>query len=50
MRDPTDQYDLPDHRSWQMNAAIDQKVRQSLILDFVGRQAPFVCRFSVRRM
>eukprot|EP00903_Cladosiphon_okamuranus_P016330 g15060.t1 len=23
MRDPTDQYDLPDHFSWQMNVAID---------------------------
>lgn len=24
MRDPTDQYDLPDHRTWQMNMAIDR--------------------------
>ena len=23
MRDPTDQFDLPDHRTWQMNVAID---------------------------
>ncbi|CAM9766511.1 unnamed protein product [Scytosiphon promiscuus] len=23
MRDPTDQYDLPDHLTWQMNMAID---------------------------
>lgn len=25
MRDPTDQYDLPDHLTWQMNVAIDQR-------------------------
>eukprot|EP00752_Nemacystus_decipiens_P012584 g11144.t1 len=25
MRDPTDQYDLPDHLTWQMNVAVDQK-------------------------
>lgn len=24
MRTPTDQYDLPDHLTWQMNVAIDQ--------------------------
>lgn len=23
MRDPTDQFDLPDHLTWQMNLAID---------------------------
>ena len=23
MRDPTDQYDLPDHLTWQMNMAVD---------------------------
>lgn len=23
MRDPTDQFDLPDHKTWQMNVAID---------------------------
>lgn len=23
MRDPTDQFDLPDHLAWQMNLAID---------------------------
>lgn len=23
MRDPTDQYDLPDHMAWQMNLAIE---------------------------
>ena len=25
MRDPTDQFDLPDHSTWQMNLAIDSK-------------------------
>lgn len=24
MRDPTDQYDLPDHLTWQMNVAVNQ--------------------------
>lgn len=23
MRDPTDQFDLPDHLAWQMNVAVD---------------------------
>ena len=23
MRDPTDQFDLPDHRTWQMNLALE---------------------------
>lgn len=23
MRDPTDQFDLPDHLTWQMNMAVD---------------------------
>lgn len=25
MRDPTDQFDLPDHRTWQMNFAVDHR-------------------------
>ena len=25
MRDPTDQYDLPEHLTWQMNFAVDHK-------------------------
>ena len=30
MRDPTDQYDLPDHVTWQMNMAVDHnEVRPS---------------------
>lgn len=25
VRDPTDQYDLPDHLTWQMNVAVDHE-------------------------
>lgn len=33
VRDPTDQFDLPDHLSWQMNMAID---RSNIHLDATG--------------
>eukprot|EP00903_Cladosiphon_okamuranus_P010586 g10010.t1 len=43
MRDPTDQYDLPDHRTWQMNLALEHNGLSSGASGILGEtQVPTV--------
>lgn len=40
-RDPTDQYDIPDHLTWQMNMAVDQN-EVCVVGNNHHQQVPFV--------